>query len=97
MKIQLATGIDLGVTSVSQMYRSTETDDGEFAYTINILIRNPEKSLDEYKQMFTNDSVKSIAVKSSTDKTLSTMAGSEVFAVSQDFTDADVTVSIAIK
>lgn len=89
MKIKLSdvANTEVLVSSVSQnYYGNAVNDDGDEA-SINIVINNPDKKFDYYKELFVNDSVASIDIINSNGVIIATLNGSKVKNISYNYQD----------
>ena len=83
MKVKLSdtANTEIVVSSVSQNYYGSAANEGEAETSVSITINNPEKEL------FTNDSIKSIKVINSRGNAVTTLSGSKINSISYNYQD----------
>ena len=89
MKVKLSdtANTEIVVSSVSQNYYGSAANEGEAETSFSITINNPEKEFDYYKELFTNDSIKSIKVINSRGNAVTTISGSKINSISYNYQD----------
>lgn len=89
MKVKLSdtANTEIVVSSVSQNYYGSAANEGEAETSVSITINNPEKEFDYYKELFTNDSIKSINVINSRGNAVTTLSGSKINSISYNYQD----------
>lgn len=89
MKIKLSDTVntEIVVSSVSQNYYGSTANESGAETSVSITINNPKKEFNYYKELFTNDSIKSIEVINSRGDAIAILSGSKVNSISYNYQD----------
>lgn len=91
VKLSDASTTVVDVTTVSQVFANEFNES-----SINIIVRKPLQDFEYYKNLFTDNAIKTIIVLDSAQKTLVTLNGSSVKQVSLNIQDDESSINVQI-